>query len=69
MKNGLPVAYAIYRGIWTAFHIVLVAVLLISFIAWFVDDGQGARVVSDTWNGVVAVQQAVANAIPFPWGG
>lgn len=68
MRNGLPVAYAIYRDIWTAFHIALVVALLVLLFLWFVEDGQGVRIVSDVWNGVVTVQQTVANAIPFPWG-
>lgn len=69
MRNGIPLAYWFYRIGWSVFHLALVLVLLVAFGIWFVVDGHGAAAVGGIWAGVIATQQAVANAIPFPWGG
>lgn len=69
MRNGLPVAYSIYRVLWTLLHLVLVIVGVVAFILWFVHDNQGGVAMASIWRGLTDAQRAIANAIPFPWGG
>jgi energy-coupling factor transporter transmembrane protein EcfT len=68
MRNGIPIAYATYRVVWTLVHVALVLFAAIAFVAWFVQDNHGGDVISSFWSGLVAVQSAIAGAVPFPWG-
>jgi hypothetical protein len=69
MRNGLPVAYSLYRVLWTILHLALVGVGVVAFILWFVHDNQGGVAMASIWSGLTDTQRAVASAISFPWGG
>lgn len=64
-----PPTYALLRGVWTALHLGLVAVAALLAARWLLDDGRGAHLVEDAWLWLTTVQQDVARAIPYPWGG
>lgn len=69
MRNGFPVAYALFRGLWSVVHLALVALAIAAAVLWFLDDNQGVELATTIWSGLTDAQATVANAIPFPWGG
>lgn len=68
MNNGIPLAYTLYRVIWSIVHIALAGFAVGFFIAAFAIDGNGPRTIAAIWEGLAAAQRAVGGAIPFPWG-
>ena len=68
MRNGLPVAYTLYRALWSVVHLGLVGFAVVAAVLWFVHDNQGAHLFAAIWEGLTDAQRNVANAIPFPWG-
>jgi hypothetical protein len=68
MRNGIPGAYWLYRVLWSLLHVVLAAAALVAVVAWWIQDSNGVHMLAGFWNGLSAVQSAIANAIPFPWG-
>lgn len=69
MKNGLPIAYASYRLIWSIVHVSLVLLLGILTLVWLGTDDHGGALFSGLWTGLSDLQRTIANALPFPWGG
>lgn len=69
MRNGLPLAYGVYRVLWTILHVGLVAAGLVAAVLWFLHDGQGMQIVTSSWQTLTDAQRTVASSIPFPWGG
>ena len=68
MRNGLPVAYALYRVLWTVLHLGLVGLAVGAAVIWFVHDNQGADLAATIWKSLSDAQRTVANTITFPWG-
>ena len=69
MRNGIPVVQIVYRAVWVALHLALVASALMAAVLWLTHDGTGVGLVTDAWRRLEVLQQEVARAIPFPWGG
>lgn len=67
MRRDIPTAYALFRAAWSAVHFILLAALFLAVVLWWLDDGQGGRLLADWWRGSVSVSAAIFNAMPFPW--
>ena len=67
MRNGIPIAYYLFRTAWSVMHLVMLAALLVAVILWSVHDGQGVRFLSDWWRMSVGISATIFHAMPFPW--
>jgi hypothetical protein len=67
MKNGLPPAYLVYRGIWSLLHLALLALGAAVLAQWWFDGTNGPDLVDGWWAWAGRVQSAVFHYVPFPW--
>jgi hypothetical protein len=67
MRNGIPIAYYLFRTAWSVMHLVLLAALLVAVVMWFVHDGQGVRFISAWWRISISISAAIFHVLPFPW--
>jgi hypothetical protein len=67
MRNGIPIAYHLFRTVWGVMHLLMVAALLAAVIVWSVHDGQGVRFISAWWRMSISISATIFHALPFPW--
>jgi hypothetical protein len=67
MRNGIPIAYYVFRTVWSVMHLVMLAALLVAMILWSVHDDQGARFISAWWRMSLSISATIFHALPFPW--
>jgi hypothetical protein len=67
MKDGLPPAYLVYRGLWTLLHAALLMVAAALVARWWFDGSNGADLVADWWAWAHRVQSGVFLSVSFPW--
>lgn len=67
MRNGIPIAYYVFRTVWSVMHLVMLAALLVAVILWSVHDDQGLRFISAWWRMSISVSATIFHALPFPW--
>lgn len=67
MKNGLPAIYWTFRYAWSVAHIVLVAIIALSFLGWAFTDNQGADAFNAAYYWLDDLRYTMSRLIPFPW--
>ena len=69
MKDGLPPAYTVYRGLWSVLHVALLVLGGVLLGRWWFDGSNGADLVAAWWEWASGVHSAVFNSVSFPWDG
>ena len=67
MRNGIPIAYYLFRTVWSVMHLVMLAALLVTVILWAIHDGQGVSFISAWWTMSISISATIFHALPFPW--
>lgn len=67
MRNGLPSVYWSFRYAWSAVHLAMVGLLVLTVAVWLLKDGNGIELFYTGYYEVQYLSDSLASLVPFPW--
>jgi hypothetical protein len=67
MKGGIPFVYWAFRNAWTTLHFVIVVAAAALLISWSLTNDNAGHLLGSAKENLLALQQRVASAVPYPW--
>ncbi|MDR1394382.1 MAG: hypothetical protein LBJ62_10570 [Bifidobacteriaceae bacterium] len=67
MKDGLPLTYWVYRGVWSGLHLALVVLALVLLLVWAFTDSQGLEALTAWRDGIESARRGLSSLLPYPW--
>ncbi|OYN93383.1 hypothetical protein CGZ95_18645 [Enemella evansiae] len=67
MRDDIPAIYWFFRWGWSALHLIVLGLIVVTFFSWALTDHQGAQAFAAWLTWIDSVRRTLSTLLSYPW--